>query len=139
LGRACELFYNKVNAFTRDAGLYNFSYERFMLMVLNASQTASKEKAKSQKAVSHRARSTNPASEPIGKLQIKAHEQPHISLGNFTGEHPPKGFSIHITPDPDPDAIITQVTTLGSDKEYELILHIANYGNKTVNAKVWPL
>jgi hypothetical protein len=96
-------------------------------------------KPRSKESVSHRARSTNPAGDPIGKLQIKAHEQPHISLGSFTSTHPPKGFSIHITPDPDPEAIVTQVTTLGSDREYELILHIANYGDKTVNAKVWPL
>jgi hypothetical protein len=104
-------------------------------MMLNASTR----KSRLRESVSHRARSTNPAGDLIGKLQIKAHEQPHISLGNFTSVHPPKGFSIHITPDPDPEAIVTQVTTLGSDREYELILHIANYGNKTVNAKVWPL
>jgi hypothetical protein len=101
--------------------------------------STSTRKSRPKKSVSHHARSSNPAGDPIGKLQIKAHEQPHISLGNFTSTHPPKGFSIHITPDPDPDAIITKVMTLGSDREYELILHIANYGNKTVNAKVWPL
>lgn len=99
--------------------------------------------APSKKSASKRvlptARSAKPEGQPITKLEVKAHEQPRVSLGNFTSEHPPKGFSIHITPDPDPEAIVTQVTTLGSEKEYELILHIANYGNKTVNAKVWPL
>lgn len=109
-------------------------------MILNTSRSAtSTEKLKAKKQVSHRARSANPEKAPIGKVEVKAHDQPRISLGNFTANHPPKGFSIHITPDPEPEAIVTQVTTLGSDKEYELILHIANYGNKTVNAKIWPL
>jgi hypothetical protein len=111
-----------------------------MLMMLNTSQLAtSTEKLKTKSQASHRARSANPEKTPIGKVEVKAHDQPRISLGNFTANNPPRGFSIHITPDPDPEAIVTQVTTLGSDKEYELVLHIANYGNKTVNAKIWPL
>ncbi|HMI09195.1 MAG TPA: hypothetical protein VK497_02245 [Candidatus Saccharimonadales bacterium] len=109
-------------------------------MMLNTSQPAtSTEKLKTKSQASHHARSANPEKTPIGKVEVKAHGQPRISLGNFTANNPPRGFSIHITPDPDPEAIVTQVTTLGSDKEYELILHIANYGNKTVNAKIWPL
>jgi hypothetical protein len=109
-------------------------------MMLNTSRRATPtEKLKVPKQVSHRARSANLEKTPIGKVEVKAHDQPRISLGNFTSSNPPKGFSIHITPDPEPEAIVTQVTTLGSDKEYELILHIANYGNKTVNAKIWPL
>ncbi len=106
-------------------------------MMLNTVQPAIPTAAKKQ--ASPRARSANPEKMPIGKMEVKAHGEPHISLGNFTAKNPPKGFSIHITPDPEPEAIVTQVTTLGSDKEYELILHIANYGNKTVNAKIWPL
>ncbi len=76
---------------------------------------------------------------PIGEVEVKSKEQPHISLGNFTYTNPPKGFAIHITPDPEPEAIITQITRLGEDDTYELVLHIANYGDKTVSAEVWQL
>jgi hypothetical protein len=76
---------------------------------------------------------------PIGEIEVKSKEQPHMSLGNYTATHPPKGFAIHISPDPEPDAIVTQITRLGTDQEYELVLHIANYGNKTTSVEVWPL
>jgi hypothetical protein len=77
--------------------------------------------------------------QPIGEIEVKAEEQPHISLGNYNTTHPPKGFAIHISPDSEPEAIITQITRLDSGEEYELVLHIANYGNKTVSAEVWQL
>jgi hypothetical protein len=75
----------------------------------------------------------------IGEVTVLAKDQPHLSLGTYTAAHPPKGFAIHITPDPEPDAIVTQITQLGSDKKYELVLHIANYGNEDVSAEVWQL
>jgi hypothetical protein len=109
-------------------------------MMLDTSRTAtSNKKLQSPKRVSHTARSAKQSEQPLSKVEVKAHEQPHVSLGTFTEANPPKGFSIHLTPDPDPEAIITKVVTLGNEKKYELILHIANYGNKTVNAKIWPL
>lgn len=76
---------------------------------------------------------------PIGEIEVQPREQPHMSLGNFTNANPPKGFAVHITPDPEPDTIVTQVTRLGEDENYELVLHIANYGNKMVSAEVWEL
>ena len=66
-------------------------------------------------------------------------EQDRVSLGNFTANLPPKGFVIHINPDPGPDAIITQVAKIGTEWQYELVLHIANYGNVTLDVEVWPL
>lgn len=76
---------------------------------------------------------------PLGEIEVKSKEQPHMSLGNFSSANPPKGFAIHISPDPDPEAIVTQVTRLGENDNYELVLHIANYGNQTVSAEVWQL
>ena len=76
---------------------------------------------------------------PIGEIEVKSKEQPHMSLGNFSDVNPPKGFAIHISPDPDPEAIVTQVMRLGEDDNYELVLHIANYGNKTVSVEVWSI
>jgi hypothetical protein len=72
----------------------------------------------------------------IGEIEVRAQEQPHMSLGDYTAAHPPKGFSIHVHPEPEPDTIVTQVTRLGSDEEYELVLHIANYGSNTVSAQI---
>jgi len=76
---------------------------------------------------------------PIVEIEIQSQEQPHVSLGNFNVTHPPGGFAIHITPEPDPEVIVTQITSLGTEKEYELVLHIANYGNRTVGVEVWQL
>jgi hypothetical protein len=39
---------------------------------------------------------------PIGEIEVKSKEQPHMSLGNFSDTNPPKDFAIHISPDPDP-------------------------------------
>lgn len=76
---------------------------------------------------------------PIGEIEVKSKEQPHMSLGNFSDTSIPKGFAIHISPDPEPGDIVTQVTQIGDGKHYEMVLHIANYGNKTVSAEVWQL
>lgn len=76
---------------------------------------------------------------PLGEIEVKSKEQPHMSLGNYSDANPPKGFVIHINPDPEPEAIVAQVTRLGYGDSYELVLHIANYGNKTVSAEVWQM
>lgn len=76
----------------------------------------------------------------IEKLEVKPSEQQRILLGNFTGDKPPKGFSVEVTPDPNPTgSLLTEVTSLGTPGRYKLIMHIANYGTKTVSAEVWQL
>jgi hypothetical protein len=76
----------------------------------------------------------------IEKLEVKPSEQQRILLGNFTGDKPPKGFSVEVTPDPNPaGSLLTEVTSLGTPGQYKLIMHIANYGAKTINAEVWKL
>jgi hypothetical protein len=76
---------------------------------------------------------------PVCVIEVKSNEQPHISLGDYDLSHPPKGFAIHISPDPEPDTIVTQITRLEAEDQGELILHVANYGNATVNVEVWEL
>jgi hypothetical protein len=76
---------------------------------------------------------------PIAEIEVSSKEQPHISLGNYTSANPPKGFAIHISPEPETETIVTQITRLGEDEEYELVLHIANYGSKAISAEVWQL
>jgi hypothetical protein len=78
--------------------------------------------------------------EPTNEIKVRPQEQQRISLGSFTATKPPKGFSVGFAPNPDPaGSVVTEITSLGSDSKYELVLHLANYGNKTVTAKVWQL
>jgi len=76
----------------------------------------------------------------VEKLEVKPSEQQRILLGSFTGDKPPKGFSVEATPDPNPvGSLLTEVTSLGTPEQYKLIMHIANYGTKKVQAEVWRL
>ncbi len=76
----------------------------------------------------------------VGELSVKPEEQPRISLGVFGADHPAKGFSVELTPLPDPEeSIVADVLYVGSPKRYELLLHVANYGDKTVRATVWQM
>jgi hypothetical protein len=76
----------------------------------------------------------------IGELEAEPHDQPHISLGHFTRTSHLKGFVIEIAPDPEPEeSIVTHITALGSEKKYELVLHVANYGIKSVTVRVWRM
>lgn len=76
----------------------------------------------------------------IGKVQVKAGQQGRVILGTYNKAKPPKGFSIAVTPTPQDDAIVTQVTSLDINSEkYELILNIANYGDDTIVAEVRAL
>lgn len=97
---------------------------------------------RSESEVSHLIRKLPKAIEhthPLIEIEVKSKEQPHMSLGNYRKEYPPKGFAIHISPDPEPDAIVTQITRLESEEGFELVLHIANYGDRTVSAEVWEM
>jgi hypothetical protein len=76
----------------------------------------------------------------VEKVEVKPSEQRRILLGNFTGDKPPKGFSVEVTPDPNPaGSLLTEVTSLGTSGRYKLVMHVTNYGTKTVNVEVWQL
>lgn len=73
----------------------------------------------------------------IGEIEVRPGEQPHMSLGNYVKSHLPKGFSISLQPDLQPDAVVAQVISVEVDEgKYEYVLHIANYGDKTVCAEI---
>lgn len=76
---------------------------------------------------------------PLEKLKLKPTQQSRISVRNFSGAPAPRGFAIHISPEPEPSALVTQVTHLGNAKAYELVLMIANYGTKAFTVEVWQL
>lgn len=76
----------------------------------------------------------------IEKVDVKPREQRRVALGSFSKDKPAKGFSIEVKPDSVPeDSVVTHVAALGTPEEYRLVMHIANYGTKTVSAEVRQL
>ncbi|WP_216587776.1 hypothetical protein [Streptomyces brasiliscabiei] len=62
-----------------------------------------------------------------------------MSLGDFTADKPPIGFSIEISPD-GTEGVTAQITKLeAAYDEYELVLHVANRSRQTVNVEVQQL
>ncbi len=77
---------------------------------------------------------------PIAVLEVEALGQIHTSLGEYTIDKPPIGFSTVVTPDCEPDDVIVQITRLSAAyDEFELFLHVANYHNKAVVVEVFRL
>lgn len=78
--------------------------------------------------------------EPVGKLKVRPQAQSRMSLGIFSESKPPKGFSVEIHPDAAPDdSVVTEVVSLESRKQYELVLYVSNYGSKTIDVDVWRI
>jgi hypothetical protein len=76
----------------------------------------------------------------IGELTVKPQDQGRLLLGDYTAVHNLKGFSIQLTPKPDPDnAVVAQIANAGTPRHYKLLLHVINYGTKTVTATIWQL
>lgn len=76
----------------------------------------------------------------VGRLDLKPRDQQRMSLGHFTTAHPAKGFSITLNPEPEtPDAVVTHITPLGTAKQYELVLHVANFSDKSLTVEVWRM
>jgi hypothetical protein len=76
----------------------------------------------------------------IGNLRVKPRDQQHIHLGDYTTARLAKGFSISLTPEPEvPDMVTADVITVDKSDGYELVLHIANYGNTVIDAEVWEM
>jgi hypothetical protein len=61
-------------------------------------------------------------------------------LGTYPEDKPPRGFAIVLTPDPSPaGSVVTEVANMGEAGRHKLVLHIANYGDKAIEAEVWQL
>lgn len=75
---------------------------------------------------------------PIGEIEVRPGEQLHMSLGIYKEKERLIGFTTELTPDPgDDDSIVTCVARIEKENgKYELILHIANYGTKTISAEI---
>jgi hypothetical protein len=77
---------------------------------------------------------------PLGTIEVKPREEPHLSLGVFNEAISPKGFSIQVDPAPEPaGSVVTQISTLKMGKRYELVLQVTNHSDQTVHAEVWGL
>lgn len=78
----------------------------------------------------------------VALVQIDPADQEKISLGVYGSSETPKGFFLEYAPDPDPESSVdSKVVSLpaGQSSMYELKLIIANYGQKSVTAKVWEV
>jgi|GEM_PF-3526194 len=76
----------------------------------------------------------------LGQFKVKPNEQSRMSLGSFAIYEPLKGFSIEITPNPDPtNSVVTEILNTGTPQLYKLTLFVSNYGTKPVIAKVRQL
>lgn len=74
---------------------------------------------------------------PLSTLEVKPQEHQQVSLGRFSETDHVKGFSIELSPDPEPTgSIATHIVSLGTPKTYELILHIVNSGDHAVTATI---
>ena len=82
----------------------------------------------------------NRSNDLIGEVEVKSGEQTRITLGNYDSQNTPKGFLIDINSSSVDSEIVRQVTkfTLNNSR-YELVLHIANYSDKTVGVEIWQL
>jgi hypothetical protein len=76
----------------------------------------------------------------LGQLRVKPQDQERMILGTFTVKDNLKGFCIDVKPNPDPDdSVVTHIINAGTDDEYKLLLHIINYGSKTITASIRQL
>jgi len=76
----------------------------------------------------------------IGNLRVSPAEQLQLSLGVFGIDRPEKGFSISLSPDPNPsESVVTEILSVGSATRHELFLCLANFSDKLVTAEVWAM
>lgn len=77
---------------------------------------------------------------PIVTFEVKPRGQAHVSLGDFTRDNPPVGFSLEITPEGNPEDVVARITKLSAAyNEYELTLHVTNDSSRTVSVDVQEL
>ena len=76
----------------------------------------------------------------VGTITARPRHKQLLSLGNFSKEHPPKGFSIDLeTPVSTAKQVSAEVVTSGSSRHYELMLEVINNSGRTVSAEVWSM
>jgi hypothetical protein len=78
---------------------------------------------------------------PLLALEVLPLSQPHFSLGNYSVDDSPIGFTIEISPEDEYlDNVVVQITRLtAAYDEFELVLHIANYGNEPLSIDVFRI
>jgi len=75
----------------------------------------------------------------VAKVVVVPQQSSRLSLGTYSTENPPVGFSMEFSPEPDPPcAIMANVTPLpsGRGSEYRLLCLLDNYGTRTVTVTI---
>jgi len=76
----------------------------------------------------------------VGRLRVAPQQQARLSLGVYGTGRREKGFSVELKPaSKSDDSVDTQILSVGSDQRHELVLDVANHGNRTVTADVWQM
>lgn len=78
--------------------------------------------------------------DPITDFEVKPKSKTHFSLGDFTVDKPPVGFSLEISPANAAKDVVAQITKLSAAyDEYELALHVTNNSDEMVSIEVQQL
>lgn len=76
----------------------------------------------------------------IGTLEVEPRGQERFQLGFYTSKNPPKGFYTEVSSGARPvNSVVTRIVSVGTDKRYRLILHVANFSDQTVSVKIGKL
>ncbi len=76
----------------------------------------------------------------INRIKVNPYNQLQISLGTFSDDTQPKGFSVELTPDPNPDgSFTTKIMNVESATHNRLMMHLANNGSKAITATIHQL
>lgn len=88
----------------------------------------------------HKSSSRKKSTRSFNSLEVGPLEQKSIVLGSYLAKKLTKGFSVEYAPEPDPpDSVVTQITDTGSATESRFVLHIANFGDRVIVAKIKKL
>jgi hypothetical protein len=121
--------------------LHNFREDRLFTVSHNTLTVT-----KSKTSATTRSKTQPPATERgvfrthVGKMLVSPRQQVQLSLGVFGEDKPEKGFLVELSPSPEiDDSVDVQTLSVGSARRYELVLHVANYGDQAVTAHVWRM
>ena len=76
----------------------------------------------------------------VGEVEVRSGEQVRFPLGVYYAADALKGFAIQINPEPADGAIVAKIVGIrAKNGGRKYVLHLANYGDRTVCAQVRSL
>lgn len=76
----------------------------------------------------------------IGALEVDPGDKKWFQLGFYTAKNPPKGFYTEVSSGSRPvDSVVARIVSIGTDKRYRLVLHVANFSDQAITVKIGRL